>query len=90
MTRCCAPQTSGSLDRYGEFRLDTPAHCGGSATVSTVYPPIGGTNNPKSQIHMASERYNAPEREAHWQSVWEEKGTFNAEAKLRKAEVLRP
>ena len=25
---------------------------------------------------MATERYNAPEREKHWQSVWEDKGTF--------------
>jgi leucyl-tRNA synthetase len=25
---------------------------------------------------MASERYNAPEREKHWQRVWEEKKTF--------------
>ena len=25
---------------------------------------------------MASERYNAPVREKHWQKVWEERGTF--------------
>ncbi len=25
---------------------------------------------------MAAERYNAPEREKHWQKVWEDKGTF--------------
>ena len=25
---------------------------------------------------MASERYNAPVREKHWQTVWEERGTF--------------
>src|SRR5262245_26263342 len=25
---------------------------------------------------MASERYNAPVREKHWQQVWEERGTF--------------
>ena len=25
---------------------------------------------------MAIERYNAPEREKHWQTVWEDKGTF--------------
>ena len=25
---------------------------------------------------MATERYNAPEREKHWQKVWEDKGTF--------------
>ncbi len=25
---------------------------------------------------MAVERYNAPEREKHWQKVWEDKGTF--------------
>ena len=27
---------------------------------------------------MASERYNAPVREKHWQKVWEERGTFRA------------
>jgi len=27
---------------------------------------------------MASERYNAPVREKHWQKVWEERGTFHA------------
>jgi leucyl-tRNA synthetase len=25
---------------------------------------------------MATERYNAPEREPHWQKVWEDKGTY--------------
>ncbi|MBS0242962.1 MAG: class I tRNA ligase family protein, partial [Proteobacteria bacterium] len=25
---------------------------------------------------MATERYNAPEREKQWQKVWEEKNTF--------------
>jgi len=25
---------------------------------------------------MASERYNAPVREKHWQQVWNDKGTF--------------
>ena len=25
---------------------------------------------------MASERYNAPVREKHWQTVWEQRGTF--------------
>ncbi|MEL6623301.1 MAG: hypothetical protein AAFQ11_10555, partial [Pseudomonadota bacterium] len=25
---------------------------------------------------MASERYNAPDREAHWQSVWADRETF--------------
>jgi leucyl-tRNA synthetase len=27
---------------------------------------------------MASERYNAPVREKHWQKVWEERGTFSS------------
>ncbi len=25
---------------------------------------------------MAQERYNAPEREKHWQRIWEEQQTF--------------
>ncbi|MEL6141547.1 MAG: class I tRNA ligase family protein, partial [Bacteroidota bacterium] len=28
---------------------------------------------------MATERYNAPDREAHWQSVWADKSTFRTE-----------
>ena len=28
---------------------------------------------------MASERYNAPVREKHWQQVWEERGTFRTD-----------
>ena len=27
---------------------------------------------------MASERYNAPAREKHWQKVWEDAGIFTA------------
>jgi leucyl-tRNA synthetase len=33
---------------------------------------------------MASERYNAPEREKHWQQVWEERGTFRTQDNSRK------
>ena len=33
---------------------------------------------------MASERYNAPVRERHWQQVWEERGSFRTEAKSRR------
>src|SRR5215510_10844309 len=33
---------------------------------------------------MASERYNAPVRERHWQQVWAERGTFNTEDKSKK------
>ena len=33
---------------------------------------------------MASERYNAPVREKHWQSVWEERGTFRTQDKSKK------
>ena len=33
---------------------------------------------------MASERYNAPVREKHWQQVWEERGTFGAQDKSKK------
>jgi leucyl-tRNA synthetase len=33
---------------------------------------------------MASERYNAPVREKHWQKVWEERGTFATKAKSRR------
>ncbi len=39
---------------------------------------------------MASERYNAPVREKHWQQVWEERGAFRArtDAKRPKCYVL--
>jgi leucyl-tRNA synthetase len=33
---------------------------------------------------MASERYNAPVREKHWQQVWNEKGTFRTKDKSKK------
>jgi len=33
---------------------------------------------------MASERYNAPVREKHWQRVWEESGTFRTQDNTRK------
>ncbi len=33
---------------------------------------------------MASERYNAPVREKHWQTVWEERGTFRTQEKSKK------
>ncbi len=33
---------------------------------------------------MASERYNAPVREKHWQTVWEERGTFRTQDKSKK------
>jgi len=33
---------------------------------------------------MASERYNAPVREKHWQQVWEERGTFRTQEKSKK------
>ena len=33
---------------------------------------------------MASERYNAPVREKHWQQVWEERGTFRTKDKSKK------
>ena len=33
---------------------------------------------------MASERYNAPVREQHWQQVWNEKGTFQTNEKSKK------
>jgi leucyl-tRNA synthetase len=33
---------------------------------------------------MASERYNAPVREQHWQQVWEERGTFRTQEKSKK------
>jgi leucyl-tRNA synthetase len=33
---------------------------------------------------MASERYNAPVREKHWQQMWEERGTFRTPDKSRK------
>jgi leucyl-tRNA synthetase len=32
----------------------------------------------------ASERYNAPVREKHWQQVWEERGTFRTDDKSKK------
>ena len=32
---------------------------------------------------MASERYNAPVREKHWQKVWEERGAFTATEKSK-------
>jgi leucyl-tRNA synthetase len=32
---------------------------------------------------MASERYNAPVREKHWQQVWNERGTFRTKDKSR-------
>jgi leucyl-tRNA synthetase len=32
----------------------------------------------------ASERYNAPVREKHWQKVWEERGTFRTDDKAKK------
>jgi leucyl-tRNA synthetase len=32
----------------------------------------------------ASERYNAPVREKHWQQVWEERGTFRTDDKSRR------
>jgi leucyl-tRNA synthetase len=34
--------------------------------------------------NKASERYNAPVREKHWQAVWEERGTFRTQEKSRK------
>jgi len=33
---------------------------------------------------MASERYNAPVREKHWQQVWEQRGTFRTPDKSKK------
>ena len=33
---------------------------------------------------MASERYNAPVREKHWQQVWEERGTFTTSEKSKR------
>ena len=33
---------------------------------------------------MASERYNAPVREKHWQQVWNDKGTFRTKDKSKK------
>jgi leucyl-tRNA synthetase len=33
---------------------------------------------------MASERYNAPVREKHWQQVWEARGTFRTQDKNRR------
>ena len=33
---------------------------------------------------MASERYNAPVREKHWQQVWEERDTFRTQDKSKK------
>ncbi|HEU0290488.1 MAG TPA: leucine--tRNA ligase [Burkholderiales bacterium] len=33
---------------------------------------------------MASERYNAPVREKHWQKVWDERGSFRAPDKSKK------
>ena len=33
---------------------------------------------------MASERYNAPVREKHWQQVWNDKGTFLTSEKSKK------
>jgi leucyl-tRNA synthetase len=33
---------------------------------------------------MASERYNAPVREKHWQQVWNDKGTFRTNDKSKK------
>ncbi len=33
---------------------------------------------------MASERYNAPVREKHWQQVWEERGTFTTNDKSKR------
>ncbi len=32
----------------------------------------------------ASERYNAPVREKHWQNVWEQRGTFRTQEKSKK------
>jgi leucyl-tRNA synthetase len=34
--------------------------------------------------NKASERYNAPVREQHWQQVWEERGTFRTDDKSKK------
>src|SRR5215470_4979979 len=39
---------------------------------------------PKRPWPMASERYNAPVREKHWQQVWNEKGTFRTKDKSKK------
>ena len=33
---------------------------------------------------MASERYNAPVREKHWQQVWDDKGTFRTKDKSKR------
>jgi leucyl-tRNA synthetase len=33
---------------------------------------------------MASERYNAPVREKHWQQMWEERGTFRTDEKSKR------
>ena len=35
---------------------------------------------PRRTLDMAQERYNAPEREKHWQGIWEEQQTFLTEA----------
>ena len=35
--------------------------------------------------HMASERYNAPEREKHWQKVWDAKQTSSAPPPIRRS-----
>ena len=39
---------------------------------------------PQRPAPMVSERYNAPVREKHWQTVWEERGTFRTQDKSKK------
>src|SRR5262252_863355 len=40
--------------------------------------------DPMRHAPMASERYDAPVREQHWQRVWEERGTFRTQDSTRK------
>ncbi len=39
---------------------------------------------------MASERYNAPAREKHWQKTWEDGDIFSRRQRCLAAEVLCP
>ena len=45
---------------------------------NTGLPGVGRTRQWERPNHMAIERYNAPDREKHWQKVWQEADLFTA------------
>ena len=69
------PQHSHTL-RTGRFTL---APLTVSRPISHYHPRLTPEIRP-----MASERYNAPVSEKHWQQVWNEKGTFRTKDKSKK------